>query len=212
MKTFDLSVYLVTDRSLSLGRSLEFIVAKALQGGVTMVQLREKDCNSREFYSLALRLKLLLQGTGIPFIINDRLDIALAVDADGLHVGQSDLPWQVARHLLGPDKILGLSVENMTQVHQANELDVDYIGVSPVFSTPTKTDTAQPFGLDGLKEACTVTRHPVVAIGGISLNNAGSIIEQGADGIAVVSAISSMEHPDRATQELVEIVSKAKRK
>jgi len=202
MKNFDLSLYLVTDRALSLGRPLEFIVEEAVKGGVTMVQLREKDCSSLEFYKLGMKLKKILNPLNIPLIINDRLDIALAVDADGLHIGQSDLPWQVARQLLGSDKILGLSVETQQQAEDANHLDVDYIGVSPVFATPTKTDTFQPFGLDGLKQACSGCKHPAVAIGGINLNNAASIIQHGAEGIAVVSAISSAQDLVKAASEL----------
>ncbi len=202
MRPFDLSLYLVTDRDLSLGRPLEYIVEEAVKGGVTMVQLREKNCSSFEFYQLGLRLKALLKPQHIPLIINDRLDIALAVDADGLHIGQRDLPWDVARRLLGKGKILGLSVETMQQAEDSNHLDIDYIGISPVFSTPTKTDTFRPFGLEGLKAVSAVTRHPNVGIGGITLENAGQIIAHGANGIAVVSAISSANNPRKAAELL----------
>jgi thiamine-phosphate pyrophosphorylase len=202
MRPFDLSLYLVTDRDLSLGRPLEYIVEEAVKGGVTMVQLREKNCSSFEFYQLGLRLKTLLKPQHIPLIINDRLDIALAVDADGLHIGQRDLPWDVARRLLGKGKILGLSVETMQQAEDSNHLDIDYIGISPVFSTPTKTDTFRSFGLEGLKAASAVTRHPNVGIGGITLENAGQIIAHGANGIAVVSAISSANNPRKAAELL----------
>jgi thiamine-phosphate pyrophosphorylase len=204
MKAFDLSLYLVTDRTLSLGRPLEYVVEEAVKGGITMVQLREKDCSSLAFYELAVKLKKLLAPKNIPLIINDRLDIALAVDADGLHIGQNDLPWQVARRLLGPDKILGLSVETVGQAEEANQADIDYIGVSPVFATPTKTDTFQPFGLEGLCEVCRVSKYPAVAIGGINASNAAEIIAQGARGVAVVSAISSAGNPMEAAKELKE--------
>lgn len=137
MKLFDLSLYLVTDRSLSLGRSLESVVAQAVEGGVTMVQLREKDCSTLEFYEQAILLKKCLHPYNIPLIINDRLDIALACDAEGLHIGQSDMPYDIARKLFGRDKIIGLSVECIQDAVNANELDVDYIGISPVFGTPT---------------------------------------------------------------------------
>ncbi|SHE72512.1 thiamine-phosphate pyrophosphorylase [Mariniphaga anaerophila] len=202
MKSFDLGLYLVTDRDLSLGRPLEFIVEEAVKGGVTMVQLREKACSSLEFYQLGIRLKKLLKPYAVPLIINDRLDIALAVDADGLHIGQSDLPWEVARRLLGKDKILGLSVETMEQAEESNKLDIDYIGISPVFATPTKTDTFQPFGLEGVKAVSSIARHPNVAIGGINMNNAAQVMAQGANGIAVVSAISSAENPRLAAEAL----------
>jgi thiamine-phosphate pyrophosphorylase len=135
-------------------------------------------------------------------IINDRLDVALAANADGLHIGQSDMPYAMARQLLSKDKIIGLSVENMDQVLKANDLDVDYIGISPVFSTPTKTDTAQPFGLEGIRQVMAVSLHPAVAIGGINFTNATSIIRAGANGIAVVSAICSASNPCKAAYEL----------
>ena len=207
MKKEDLLLYLVTDRGLSLGRDMEWIVEEAVAGGVTMVQLREKDCSTKEFIELARRLKAALDPSGVPLIINDRVDVALAVDADGVHIGQSDMPYTIARALLGKDKIIGLSVENMAEVEEANALDVDYIGVSPVFSTATKTDTAAPFGLDGLRKAAAMSVHPVVAIGGMNARTAASVMQAGADGIAVVSAIVSAESPRRASEELLDIIT-----
>lgn len=207
MKHFDLSLYLVTDRSLSLGRPLEYVVEEAVKGGVTMVQLREKECSSKEFYLQAMALKKCLKPYNIPLIINDRLDIALACDAEGLHIGQSDLPYEVARKILGKDKIIGLSVENKQDALDANKLDVDYIGISPVFDTPTKTDTAQELGLAGVHEISLVSRHPGVGIGGINNSNALEIIQAGADGISVVSAIMSASDPRQAASELYDIVT-----
>ena len=137
-----LKLYLVTDRNLSQGRSLEEVVSEAVIGGVTIVQLREKEATTGEFIELAIRLKEILKSYNVPLIINDRVDVALAVDAAGVHIGQSDMPYALARKLLGSDKIIGLSVENMDDLLKANELDVDYIGISPVYGTPTKTDTA----------------------------------------------------------------------
>ncbi|MBR4827052.1 MAG: thiamine phosphate synthase [Bacteroidales bacterium] len=203
--TRQLKLYLVTDRPLCLGRELEWIVAEAVKGGVTMVQLREKDADTREFVALGLRLKELLAPLGVPLIINDRIDVALAVDADGVHIGQSDMPYEIARKLLGPGKIIGLSVENLDEVIQANALDVDYIAVSPVYGTPTKTDTAEPFGLEGLREAVELTRHPVVAIGGMNERTAADVFAAGADGIAVVSAICSALDPQSSARILAEI-------
>ncbi len=202
----DLSLYLVTDRSLSLNRELEWIVEEAAKGGITVVQLREKDCSTLDFIQLAQRLKQTLSNYNIPIIINDRIDVALAADADGVHIGQSDMPYKIARQLLGPNKIIGLSVENMAQVVEANELDVDYIGISPVFSTPTKTDTAPPFGLESLAEAINKSKHPSVAIGGINKANTPDIIKTNVGGIAVVSAICSAEQPQTAAQELKSII------
>ncbi|MCT4586221.1 MAG: thiamine phosphate synthase [Carboxylicivirga sp.] len=210
MKQCDVSLYLVTDRELSLGRSHQFIVEEAVKGGVTMVQLREKDISTHDFYQLAKELKKVLTPLNVPLIINDRLDIALAVDADGLHIGQSDMPYEVARQLMGADKIIGLSVETIEQAREANQLDVDYIGLSPVFSTMTKTDINTPLGLEGIKEIASFTKHKTVAIGGINTDNAGDIIKNGADGIAVVSAIVSQENPCLAAQKLKDCLDEAK--
>ena len=210
MKLFDLSLYLVTDQSLSLGRRLESVVDESAKGGVTMVQLREKDCSTLEFYQQATLLKECLRPYNIPLIINDRLDIALACDADGLHIGQSDIPYAIARKLLGKDKIIGLSVECLQDAIDANELDVDYIGISPVFGTPTKTDTAPALGLDGIREIVKVSKHPAVGIGGINHTNAADIIEAGADGISVVSAIMSATDPKESALQLRSIIQKSK--
>lgn len=210
MNNFDVSLYLVTDRDLSKGRSHEHVVEEAVKGGATMVQLREKNIPTIEFYELAKSLKSLLNPLRIPLIINDRLDIALAADADGIHIGQSDLPYSVVRKLLGNDKIIGLSVETIEQALEANSLDVDYIGLSPIFSTPTKLDTNKPLGLSGIKEIAGFTKHKTVAIGGINSSNAASIISNGADGIAVVSAIVSQNSPKEAARTLRMLVDKAK--
>lgn len=202
MTSFDLNLYLVTDRSLSLGRPLEQVVEEAVKGGVTMVQLREKYCSTLEFYQQAVLLKKLLFHYNVPLIINDRLDIALACDADGVHIGQSDIPYAIARKMLGYGKIIGLSVETMEQAREANLLDVDYIGISPVFKTPSKTDTLQPFGKEGVQQVMSFTKHPSVAIGGIHPDNAGEIFCAGANGIAVISAIMSAPDPQKAAREL----------
>ena len=201
-----LKLYLVTDRGLAGDRDIIGIAKAAARGGATMVQLREKDIDTKDFIRLGKELKKALQPLGVPLIINDRVDVALACDADGVHIGQSDMPYAQARQLLGPDKIIGLSVENMDQVREANRLDVDYIGVSPVFATPTKTDTAQPFGLEGLAEAVALSVHPAVAIGGMNASTAEDVMAAGADGIAVVSAIVCAPDPEAAAQNLLNIV------
>lgn len=201
-----LKLYLVTDRELSLGRSLEEVVSEAVAGGVTVVQLREKEASTGEFISLARRLVKLLKPLDVPLIINDRVDVALAVDADGVHIGQSDMPYEDARRLLGPDKIIGLSVESFEDIEKANALDVDYIGISPVYGTPTKTDTAEPFGLEGLRKAVEMSAHPTVAIGGMNASTIGQVMTAGADGVAVVSAICSAENIREATSYLKAIV------
>ena len=199
-----MKLYLVTDRDIAGGRDLPQIVRQAVEGGVTMVQLREKNTDTRAFIALAQRLKELLAPLGVPLIINDRVDVALASDADGVHIGQSDMPYNIARRLLGPDKTIGLSVENFEQIALANSLDVDYIGVSPVFATPTKTDTAEPFGLEGLRRAVRESVHPVVGIGGMNAGTASEVIAAGAAGIAVVSAIIGAASPKDAARELIE--------
>lgn len=205
---FDLSLYLVTDRPLSGGRDMAWIVREAAAGGVTMVQLREKECSTAKFIDLARELKRALSPLGIPLIINDRIDVALAVDADGVHIGQSDMPYETARALLGKDKIIGLSVETMEEVIAANALDVDYIGISPVYATPTKTDTLTPFGLEGIEEVMRLSRHRCVAIGGMNRDTIGEVIARGVEGVAVVSAIVAADSPCQASAELAAIVKR----
>lgn len=206
MKREDLKLYLVTDRALACGRDIMDIVREAVAGGVTMVQLREKDITSREFVDLGCGLKRMLEPLGVPLIINDRVDVALACGADGVHIGQSDMPCALARRLLGPDMIIGLSVESFNQIIQADDLDVDYIGVSPVFATSTKTDTAPPFGLEGLRRAVRMSRHPVVGIGGMNVDTVSDVMACGVDGIAVVSAIVGAGSPREAASELLELM------
>ncbi len=178
-------------------------VRSAIAGGVNMIQLREKTVDTRTFLERAFALKCELQGTGVPLIINDRVDIALAVDADGVHLGQTDMPVEIARRLLGPHKTIGLSVENMEQIEQANQLDVQYIGISPVFATPTKTDTKTPFGLEGTRQAVAMSKHPAIGIGGINASNIAAVWATGLEGVAVVSAIMSAPNPQQAAQELI---------
>lgn len=202
----DLSVYLVTDRDLCLGRDLDEVVALAVRGGATLVQLREKTADTRAFVELGRALKSLLTPLGVPLLINDRLDVALAVRADGAHLGQSDMPASLAREILGPEAILGLSLESMAQLPEAEALDVDYYGVSPIHPTPTKTDTGPGWGLDGLRRLRAATKRPLAAIGGIGPANAAETIRAGADGLAVVSAICSADDPAAASRELLAIV------
>lgn len=206
-KPEDLRLYLVTDRPLALGRDIDWVVEEAVKGGVTMVQLREKDIDTRDFIALGLKIKEKLAPLGIPFVINDRVDVALAVGADGVHIGQSDMPYEMARKLLGPDAIIGLSVENMEDIEAANQLDVDYVGISPVYLTPTKTDTAAAFGLDGVSRAAALSKHPTVGIGGMNLRTAADVMKAGADGIAVVSAIMSADSPAQASEALLREVT-----
>lgn len=206
MKAECLKLYLVTDRGLSLGRDIEWVVSEAVKGGVSIVQLREKDIDTREFVELGKRLKALLTPLGVPLIINDRVDVALAVDADGVHIGQSDMPYEIARKLLGPDKIIGLSAENIDDILEANKLDVDYVAISPVYSTTTKTDTAAPFGLDGVEKAVKLSVHPTVCIGGMNEKTVADVMARGTDGVAVVSAIVSAPSPREASENLLKLL------
>ena len=199
---FDYSLYLVTDRALSLGRSTVEVVRAAIRGGVSCVQLREKGCSTREFMDEARLLKALLAGTGVPLFINDRLDVALAVGADGVHLGQNDLPIADARRLVGNRMIIGISAESVADAIRAEAEGADYIGASPVFTTPTKTDTAPPLGLDGLRAIRRAVQLPLVAIGGINADNAAAVLRAGADGLAVVSAIVSAPCPRTAAAGL----------
>lgn len=196
-------IYLVTDQDLCLGRSLAAVVEAAAGAGIACVQLREKTLPTRFFLNQALTLKPILAAAGIPLLINDRVDIALAAGADGVHLGQSDMPCEAARRLLGPDAVIGLSVETWEDVTAAQDMDVNYLGVSPIFATPTKTDTKTPWGLEGLARIRAYSRHPLVAIGGLNTANASDIFKAGADAVAVVSAICSAKDPYAAARDLV---------
>ena len=199
-------VYLVTDRGMCRNRPLQDVVLKAVQGGVSCVQLREKDLSTRDFIGEAVAVKKILVPFHVPLIINDRVDVALACGADGVHLGQQDMPYAMARKLMGDQAIIGLSVETWEEVESVEKLDVNYIGVSPVFATPTKTDTKEPWGLAGLKKIKAFSRHTLVAIGGINASNAQSVAEAGADCLAVVSAVCSADDPVAAAVKLKNIM------
>jgi len=199
-----LRLYLVTDQALTRGRSLQDIVAAAVAGGVGCVQLREKALATGEFLARAVALKRLLAPVGVPLVINDRIDVALACGADGVHLGQSDLPPEEARRLLPPHVFIGWSVETPEDVRRAASLPVDYLGVSPVFATPTKTDTSPAWGLAGLRQVRAMTALPLVAIGGIHCGNAAEVLRAGADGLAVVSALCAADDPRAAAQAMQE--------
>lgn len=209
---FDLRLYLVTDRELALGRPLTDVVEKALKGGVTMVQLREKKATTRRFLQEVMDVKKILQPYNTPLIVNDRVDIALATDADGVHLGQSDMPWQMARKILGPEKIIGLSIESIKQLEEANSADIDYIGISPVFTTPTKKELEKGLGIPGTREIASQSRHPAVAIGGINIENVKDVMATGVDGISVVSAICSASDPEASARDLLERIDMIKKR
>ena len=206
LKTMDYSLYLVTDRGLSKGRSTLEIVQAAVRGGVTCVQLREKNCSTREFIGQALSVKDFLKQHNIPLIINDRVDVAQAVQADGVHLGQSDMPCKTARAILKDSMIIGISAETLEHAAEAEKDGADYVGAGPLFFTATKTDLAPILGLEGLREIRKTVKIPVVGIGGININNAEDFIRNGADGIAVVSAIVSADDPEKSASDLRKIM------
>ena len=172
------------------------------------MQLREKDCSTREFIEQALTLKDLLKTRGVPLIINDRVDVAQAVEADGVHLGQTDMPLENAKSLLGNSMIIGISAESLPDAIKAEKGGADYLGVSPIYATPTKTDTAPPLGLEGLREIRKAVRIPLVGIGGLSKDNSADVIRCGADGVAVVSAIVAADDPKAAAKELKDLIEK----
>jgi thiamine-phosphate pyrophosphorylase len=198
---WDYSLYLVTDRSYIGVRDLIVCVREAIEGGVSLVQLREKIAPSREFYEMAEKLKSLTSRYNVPLIINDRLDIALAIDADGLHLGQEDLPIAVARKHIGQDKIIGISVSNVAEAIQAEKEGADYLGVGAMYATGTKID-AKLVSLAVLEKIKKAVSIPVVAIGGIKKENAVRTMETGIDGISVVSAILAAQDIEQAAREL----------
>jgi thiamine-phosphate pyrophosphorylase len=206
----DYSLYLVTDRGLARGRSTFDIVKAAVSGGVTCVQLREKDCSTLEFIEQALAIKNFLEEREVPLIINDRLDVALAVAADGVHLGQSDMPLETARKIAGPSMLIGISAESVQDAVEAEKGGADYLGVSPIYATPTKTDTVPPLGLEGLRKIRKRVEIPLVGIGGLNTSNAAEVIRNGADGIAVVSAIVAAEDPGKAAINLKQIIIEAR--
>ncbi|MFW5862023.1 MAG: thiamine phosphate synthase [Spirochaetota bacterium] len=212
MKTqVDYSLYLVTDHRLPL-ESMEKVVAEAVAGGVSCVQFRDKISDAGIMIKTAFSLKRILSDYNVPLIINDRVDIAMAVDADGVHLGQRDIPAEIAKKIMPPEMILGISVESVDDALRAESLGVDYIGVSPVFSTPTKTDTAETVGIEGLKAIRNASSLPIVAIGGINTSNAALVLQSGADSIAVVSAIMSARNPGEESRKFRSIINGVRQK
>jgi thiamine-phosphate pyrophosphorylase len=194
---------LVTDRPMLAGRSLVEIAAAAVRGGVTMVQLREKTASTRDFLEQARALKALLARLAVPLLINDRLDIALAIGADGVHVGQDDMPVAILRQWLGPRAIIGLSITRLAEARGEDVALADYLGVGPIHAQSTKPDATLPMGLAGLAAVRREVTKPIIAIGGISKANVDAVRAAGADGIAVVSAIMMAADPKAAAAELL---------
>jgi thiamine-phosphate pyrophosphorylase len=207
----DPTLYLVTDPDLGRGRPLSAIVAQAVRGGVTLVQLRDKGAEGKALLELARELKDVLDPAGVPLIVNDRADVALAAGA-GCHVGQTDLPPEEARALLGESALLGLSIDQAEQARGADPGLLDYIAFGPFAATGTKTDAGAPIGAEGIHAVRSLTALPLVAIGGIDAGSAGAAIEAGADGIAVVSAVMAAPDPEAAARELCGVIEAARRR
>lgn len=206
----DWSVYLVTDPVLVGERPLLEVVAAAIRGGVRVVQYRHKDASTRVMLAMATELARLCHRMGACFLVNDRLDVALAVDADGVHLGQDDMPVAVARRLLGQEKLLGVSVHNESEILRAEQDGADHVSISPVFATSSKLDHQTPLGLAGVCTLAGRARVPVLAIGGIHAGNAADVIRAGACGICVVSAIIAAPDPELAARELLQSVTSAR--
>jgi thiamine-phosphate pyrophosphorylase len=202
----DLLLYLCTDRVLALGRPITEAVEAAVAGGVTMVQLREKDAATGEFYRIALDVQAVTRRRHIPLVINDRLDIALAVGAEGLHIGQSDLPLAVARRLAGNTMFIGISASTVEDALRAEAEGADYLGVGAVYPTGSKADAGEAIGLEGLAAICAAVKIPVAAIGGINAANAAEVMKTGAPGIAVISGILSQPDIKAAARNLRRIL------
>jgi thiamine-phosphate pyrophosphorylase len=200
--SFDPTLYLVTDPRITGGRNVIDVVGAAVRGGVTLVQLRDKEAGGRALLEEARALKALLDPLAIPLIVNDRVDIALAAGAAGCHVGQSDLPAREARALLGPERILGLSIDRVEQARVVDWADVDYVAYGTFAATTTKPDAGAPVGSAGLGAVRALTALPLIAIGGIHAGNVADAVRAGADGIAVVSAIMAAPDPADASREL----------
>ncbi len=209
----DWILYVITDRQLSNGRSHLEVARAAIVGGASVIQLRDKEATTRQLVEMGGKLRALTREKGVTFMVNDRVDVALAVDADGVHVGQDDMPVPLARRLMGPGKIVGASAATSSEARKAEAEGADYVAASPVFSTPTKPDAPPPTGLEGLRAIVEAVSLPVIAIGGINPENAGAVIQAGAAGVAVISAVVSA--PDiaaaaRRLRERVELARKGK--
>lgn len=197
-----LLLYVVVDRAFAAGRGEEEIVVAAARGGATAVQLRSKELTARQLYLTGLSLRRLTRELGLLFIVNDRVDVALAVDADGVHLGQDDLPLEAARRLMGRRRIIGISVDTVEEAERAQRGGADYLGAGPVFATSSKADAGPVMGPEGLREICRAVRIPVVGIGGVNAQNARRVVEAGAAGVAVISAVVSAPDVTAATAAL----------
>lgn len=198
----DYSLYLVTDRRFLKGRTIKEAVEEAISGGVTIVQVREKDVTTREFYKIASEVKEVTDKHNVPLIINDRIDIAQAIDAAGVHLGQDDMPITFARKILGQNKIIGISTGTIEEAKEAEKYGADYVGIGAIFFTGSKKDIDIPIGISGLTEIVKNINIPSVAIGGVNKNNLSEVMNTGTNGAAVISAILANDDIQQAAREL----------
>lgn len=205
-----MELYIVTDRKASRGRDHMSMVRAALDGGADVIQLRDKDLSGRDLYALAREMASLVHASRARFIVNDRLDIALAAGADGVHLGQYDLPVAAARSLSPPSFIIGVSVGSVEEALAAERDGANYIALSPVFSTPTKDDAGPGHGLEVLREIKAAVKLPVIAIGGVNAGNVTEVVGAGADGVAVISAVLGADDVEAAARSMRELVIRAK--
>lgn len=213
MKATSLSLYLVTDTALCGVRGVADTVRMAIAGGVTIVQVRDHQASTRELLSLTQSVLAVARPLNVPVVVDDRVDVALAAGADGVHVGQSDLPAGDVRRLLGPSAIVGLSVSNLHQVAAANELPagvIDYVGVGPFHATTTKPDHPTPLGLGGVRRLIATSSLPSVVIGGVKEDHVADLVNAGADGVAVVSAICASADPQASAEEFASRLREAR--
>ncbi len=196
-------LYVITDEELCPGRTHAEIARAAIAGGARIIQMRDKNASDRDFYETAAAIRLVTAEAGALFFVNDRVHIAAAVQADGVNVGQTDIPVSAARSILGPKAIIGLSCDSPEQAFEAEKLGADYVGFGPVFATNTKTDAGPVSGIETLLDVCAKVRLPVVAIGGIGASNIEQVAAAGAASAAVVSAVVCADDMAEATKELV---------
>jgi thiamine-phosphate pyrophosphorylase len=201
--------YLVTDSGLSKKGTLSD-VSEAVEAGCKIVQYREKNKSTKEMISEAAEIKRICSDRAI-FLVNDRIDVALAVDSDGVHIGQEDMPIEIARKLLGEDKIIGLTVHNIDEARKAEKKGADYVGLSPIFDTATKKDAGNGIGPDRIRDVKNAIRIPVVVIGGINKENSESVIRNGADSLVAISAVLCSDNVKRETKSLIDIIQRVKR-
>jgi len=204
-KLKDIDLYFITDSKLTKKTVLEDVKA-AIKAGVKIIQYREKEKTTREMLEEAKKIGKLCKENNILFIINDRVDIALAVNADGIHLGNEDMPYSIARKLLGREKIIGLTVHNIHEAIEAEKIGADYVGVSPIFETKTKVDAGKPAGIELIKEVKEKLKIPFVAIGGINEKNIKSVLEAGAKSVAIISAITTKDNVEKECKKFRKII------